>query len=383
MAIATLAAACGDDEEAAPTVEPPPPAVAAPVRSEPAENRGEPAATLCTGNSYACAVRAGRIHCWGKMWEHLPPPRDFGPKPFPETEGAVEVACGRDFACLRRADGTVACWGTGSLGQLGTEVEVGDYGFRSRWTPETIAGLDDAEEIALGSLFGCARRASGTVVCWGSNQGGTLGDGSSVEHRHTPAPVSGLSNVVDISIGGSAACALTEGGRIFCWGQPLGEEQARTPVEIAIEDVVEVVARSWGGCARTSDGRVICWGSNDSGELGDGTTEARSEPVVVSNVSGARALNRVSSRGFCATLAAGRVLCWGFNANAELGRPRSNERPTPTPVAAFEGLAFADTHSSVSCGTRTDGSVWCWGEDRFGVVGAGGDDEAEPTRVEL
>lgn len=102
--------------------------------------------------------------------------------------------------------------------------------------------LDDVEEVAVDDIHGCARRRDRTVWCWGGNQYGALGDGSSVQRRTTPGMVPGLTNVVMIDVGSTGGtCALREG----------------------------------------PPGTVWCWGLNVAGQVGDGTRINRSTPVQV------------------------------------------------------------------------------------------------------
>jgi alpha-tubulin suppressor-like RCC1 family protein len=100
--------------------------------------------------------------------------------------GAVEITTNYFHTCARRASGTVVCWGDNTFGQLGD----GTVGIL-RSTPVAVSGLSDAVEIDAGERHTCARRASGTVVCWGLGDNGQLGDGM-MTTRLTPVAVMGL-----------------------------------------------------------------------------------------------------------------------------------------------------------------------------------------------
>jgi alpha-tubulin suppressor-like RCC1 family protein len=95
------------------------------------------------------------------------------------------------------------------------------------------------KQLALGADFGCGLAATGSVLCWGGQVNGELGDGKIDRWRVDPEPVHGVTNAVEIAAAYDHACA------------------------------------------RTSDGVVYCWGANDRGQLGDGTLVNRSEAVRV------------------------------------------------------------------------------------------------------
>ncbi len=114
----------------------------------------------------------------------------------------------------------------------------------SHWIVQYFSGLASGiTMVAAGTHHNCALTNIGAVLCWGDNPSGQLGDGTTV-NRATPATVSGL----------NAGVAFITAGR------------AHT-------------------CALISSGAVQCWGSNDSGELGDGTSTPRTTLVDVPGLS--------------------------------------------------------------------------------------------------
>ena len=153
--------------------------------------------------------------------------------------------------------------------------------------------------ITAGGTHTCALTTSGAVLCWGANDSGQLGDGTSLQ-RLTPTSVTGLGSGVAIlaaggGYSGSHTCALTIGGSVLCWGAngsgQLGDGTMTprlTPVSVSGLGA-GVSAISAGGshtCALRTTGTVQCWGANESGQLGDGTTTQRLMPTAVSGLSG-------------------------------------------------------------------------------------------------
>ncbi|MBK6536199.1 MAG: hypothetical protein IPF99_43700 [Deltaproteobacteria bacterium] len=196
----------------------------------------------------------------------------------------AQLAAGWDHTCVRTATGQVLCWGGNYVGQLGDGTQD------SRPTPTPVVGLADAVEITAGSGHTCARSTSGQVLCWGGNQYGQLGDGRTfprgIPGRLTPTPVVGLADAVEIRAGSAHTCARRTTGEVVCWGDnqygQLGDGttvQRLTPTPVEdITDAVEIVAGESHTCARRATGQVLCWGIGPEGQLGNGTATRRLRP---------------------------------------------------------------------------------------------------------
>ena len=156
-------------------------------------------------------------------------------------------------------------------------------------TPTPTMPPGGNRQIAAGAEHTCALTSSGGVKCWGRNNYGQLGDGTTTD-RLTPVDVSDLADgVQSIEAGVAHTCALTASGVTMCWGRndygQLGDGTTTdrlTPVEVSdlAVDVQAIAAGPEHSCALTS-GDIRCWGGNGRGQLGDGTTTDRLTPVEV------------------------------------------------------------------------------------------------------
>jgi alpha-tubulin suppressor-like RCC1 family protein len=255
-------------------------------RGTPVEVTGLDGATvLSAGNFSACAVRgSGRVLCWGSNTQgQLGVPSTTVQSPVPvEVPGlsqVTKVSVGGEFACALTTDGTVRCWGSGVLGQLGDGTAA------SGPTPRAVP-IPAAVDVDAGNTGACAVLVDGTARCWGTNEYGQLGDGTTT-NRLSPVTVSGLTGATRIDIGGTHACAVVASG-LACWGGnfegQLGNGttvDSTTPVPVALAEGLEVVAGGVHTCGRDSLNAIYCWGRNLQGTLGDGTILTRLTPVPV------------------------------------------------------------------------------------------------------
>jgi alpha-tubulin suppressor-like RCC1 family protein len=286
------------------------------------------------------------------------------------------LAAGEGHTCAVTPGGAVRCWGDNQYGQLGDGTTT------NRLTPTAVNGLEsNVVGVVAGFFHTCALTAGGAVYCWGRNSGGQLGDGTQT-NRPTPVPVSALdSGVVAVAAGSSHTCALTGGGAVQCWGFNSfgdvgdGTETIRlTPVPVSGLDsgVAAITAGNLHTCAVTTGGAAKCWGQNGDGELGDGTTTSRSTPVDVSGLSGGVAAVAAGFWHTCAMTTGGAVKCWGDNIAGALGDGTQTTRLTPVQVSGLASGAEAVVAGGArTCALMTGGAVWCWGLNQYGQLGDG------------
>ena len=233
----------------------------------------------------------------------------------------VHVSASGAHSCALLPDGTLSCWGYNEFGQLGNGTTVDTS------TAVAVAGITGATAVSAGHHHTCALLGDGTVRCWGANQFGQLGDGTATTDT-TPVPVAvgGITTAVAVTTGAYHACALLADGTVRCWGYnefgQLGNgatASSSTPVTVAgLAAPTVVTAGAYHTCALLADGAIRCWGRNDYGQLGDGNTPDSPSPVGVSGLDPAAA---VTAGGFhtCALLPDRSVRCWGQNIFGQLG----------------------------------------------------------------
>jgi alpha-tubulin suppressor-like RCC1 family protein len=254
--------------------------------------------------------------------------------------------------------------------------------------------------VSAGGDSACAIEG-GMAYCWGWNQNGQLGDGTTADSA-VPVAVdaSGVlagKTLTQISTGAGAACALDSDGAAYCWGAngagQLGDgTTADSAVPVAVDasgvlagKTLTQISTSGGvTCAIATTGAAYCWGSNTYyGELGDGSTSVSSSVPVAVDTSGALAnktLVQISVGEFaaCALDAGGRAYCWGGNSFGELGDGSVSDSSS-VPVAVGTGGVLAGkrltqitaTGQYHVCALDTAGAVYCWGSDGFGQLGDG------------
>jgi len=276
---------------------------------------------------------------------------------------------------LTPSDG-VRCWGDNENGELGDGTTI------HRSMPVDVVGLDSKiVSVDAGGSQTCALTDVGGVKCWGLNESGQLGDGTETDSS-TPVDVVNLSRgVVSVSVGGGRACAVTTAGGVKCWGLTwygqLGDGNHNfysTPVDVPGLDR-GVAAVSTGGnhiCVLTAKGGVKCWGWNASGQLGDGTTNHSSTPVDVVGLESGVAAISTGTNHTCALTDAGGVKCWGDNTWGQVGDATNINRSTPVDVVGMSsGTIDVTTGSGHTCGLTISGGVKCWGANSSGDLGNG------------
>ena len=345
------------------------------------------AIALAAGERHACAVRAaGTVVCWGA--DDTGQLGDGGgadqqtPIAVPGVTTATTVVAGSGFSCALLADRSAVCWGDDADGEIGD----GAPGATPRG-PTPVMGLVGARSLSAHWQHACAILSDGSVACWGSNSSGQLGDGTEI-NRAQPVAVPGLQNVVAVATGLSHTCAMTAGA-VHCWGDnsqgQLGSDASGTsgsmPQLTLVPIVIDPVAIAAGAqhtCAVRLNGQVLCWGQNSSGQLGEGTMTSLPEPVPVTGLT--NGVNVTAGATFsCATTNDGAIFCWGDDHYGQLGTGHDVVRPLPTTIAvSADQVTAGGAHSCAVGRAAVPGGAndfLCWGSDQAGQLGDNGDED--------
>jgi len=212
--------------------------------------------------------------------------------------GVLAIAAGGAFSLALKSDGTVWAWGSNSKGQLGDTTQV------TRLTPvpvlsaDAVTPLSGITAIAAGGSHALAIDGGTTMYAWGYNELGQLGDGTTIS-RLVAVPVVMPGVVTAISAGLDHSLAVI-GGDVYAWGYnfygQLGNGaalQSDTPVTefqrvqlqsgIILSSIVDVIAVGHHSIARDVSSTIWTWGNNTYGQLGDGTTQSRSNAKALTN----------------------------------------------------------------------------------------------------
>ncbi len=306
---------------------------------------------------------------------------------------------------------SLACWGANADGQLG------DGTFIERHQPVKVKGLPSpAASVTAGAAHTCVVAYSGGVYCWGRNDHGQLGDGTTTDSA-VPLLVPLPSPAIRVAAGHYFTCAVLSSHTLYCWGHneygQAGGDQLNllTPGLRFKINTVEDVAGGFGhGCIRLMDDTVQCWGLNDTAQLGDhtlgGVVTSLVDPIDEDLSAGVSRLS-LGNRSSCAQLLDGvvkcwgsqadangthhvyrlgagtdhaciarnaratRVYCWGDNNQGQLGNGSFVDSATLVAVQGIGAVAALGSGHFHTCAITAAGARWCWGDNSAGQLGDG------------
>jgi hypothetical protein len=327
--------------------------------NDPPREQGPARATqISVGRTHACArMSDDSVRCWGA--------NDWN---MQDSERAGERAAGRhlddvpDRRGRRRRDRTVWCWGANHQGQLGTPPSETERG------PAAVPGIAGAVSLTAAEQGACALVEDGAIWCWGQE----LSPGR-MPRVNEPVRVLGPSDALVVR-GKFFFCALRGDGSVWCWGPNMG---ARPAPVAGLTDVTEVSVGAGMACARTSRGALSCWGDSDSGQLGPSSGEFERQPVPIAGLAGVTTVG-AGSASACAASADG-VRCWGHvgahpafssaclrmtSHHGGGGAPLQWQFcPVPTRLDGLADVVALDVGGLQHCALTRDGRVFCWGPD--------------------
>jgi RHS repeat-associated protein len=243
------------------------------------------------GSGFSLVLKAdGTVWAWGvnnrgQLGDDEYVNRTF-PLPVLNIEHCIAIFAAMEHSLAIASDGSVWSWGYNDKGQLG----IGSTSYKR--VPVKLNDLDHVIAISAGDKHSIALREDGTVWTWGSNEYCQLGNGSSCNQyskKYLPTLVPGLNDIIAISAGYYHSLALTSDGTVMAWGRndygELGNgtsENQATPVQVpGLSNIIAIDAGTYYSTALKADGTIYSFGKNNYGQLGDKTLTHRNDPVNV------------------------------------------------------------------------------------------------------
>ena len=308
----------------------------------------------------------------------------------------MTMSAGYERSMGIKADGSLWAWGSGSFSALGLGSSTSNVyaltqvGTDKNWVSVTAYGDHSA-----------ALKSDGTLWVWGRNNYGQLGLGTSGStNQTTPIKVNNDTDWAAVAAAQNFTMALKTDGTLWCWGRnnsgqlgigSSGSTTQNSPRKVN-DDTDWAMVATWRAnhtAAIKSDGSLWAWGSNGQGQVGDGTLVNKTSPTRVGTDNDWASV-KVGSVHTVAQKTDGSIWAWGFDYHGQLALGiEEDETPRPNPIRVPVPLGTGNwmlgrygVGDSFVVAQKTDGSVWSWGENYYGALGVGDDeDRYTPVRV--
>jgi alpha-tubulin suppressor-like RCC1 family protein len=346
------------------------------------------------GLEHGCGLKVdGSLWCWGTRGT-LGIGVDLASldmdAPMPVMAGVAwrTLAVGASHACAIAVDGALYCWGANFNGQVGIGTTSG-----AEASPRRVNAPDTFTAVSAGASTSCAIRSDGTLWCWGANESGEIGNGAPGGNVTMPYNLGG--DWDRVAAGTSTTCAIT-GGVLYCWGADgngqvgIAPPASGAPVYATPQRVdnttewTDVAVGDSHTCGMKFGGRLVCFGANANGQLGTGgTSRGVTLPVLVGT--GYQAV-AASPANTCAITTDGTLQCWGqaglISGNGAHATGKEPPVLVPTAISARHDWASLSLSGLTACARHTDNSYACWGSDNSGAMGDDATFYENPTPVD-
>lgn len=318
----------------------------------------------------------------------------------------ASITAGGSSACGLTPEGAAWCWGQDTYGQLGNGAAIS--GNQPLPVAVDMAPLSGATFVMLsaGRTHVCGVSDAGIGYCWGRD--GALGlPADATGNQHSPSPVDmallpGGATLVSISTALGHSCGLVSDENLYCWGQNnngvLGIGSSGGSFPITAVDVsglpagtrfAAVTTGDSHTCALSTDHVAYCWGSGTNGATGNGQQSLDvllPNPVVTNTIPAGTHFTVLEGGGTntCGILDTGAAYCWGFGGWGALGTGDGTSRYSPHPVATTNlpaGTVFTElsADNNLTCAATAVGTFYCWGRDNQGQQGDGAAHTDDPA----
>lgn len=304
---------------------------------------GETYTSISAGHTHTCAVGVS-AECWGHdAYGVLGNESGVGEcaaggtcrgTPLAVTGGIdfTQVSAGDMFTCGLDGSAAAYCWGNNSLGELG----IGSVDDNPHPAPVAVTGGVSFQSLVAGGGHVCAL-STGLAYCWGYNHQDQLGLGvvdTAGQTHATPDTVAGGHRFRELSAGTYHTCGIASDSSAFCWGTndagQLGQGSTSNPVNtpVPVTTALKFLALAAGfdhTCGIATDSLAYCWGANSGGQLGDGTTAPHYTPMPVSG--GLKFSVITANRNFTCGVSSNVAYCWGGSGAGGGGEGRLGTDP--------------------------------------------------------
>jgi alpha-tubulin suppressor-like RCC1 family protein len=312
------------------------------------------------------------------------------------AKGNFTIAAGEYHTCAIAGSGDAYCWGENDNGALGDGTDDDSDGDG----PQLVIGGHEWASISAGHDVSCGITTSGAAYCWGENDDGELGDGTTDDSDESgPQLVIGGHEWKMVSVGDEHVCGVTTSGAAYCWGENNNGALGDGTYGDTLEDGPSLVAGgiNWGSisaglwhtCGLSASGVAYCWGADDAyegaGQLGNGPDEG--DTNVPEAVFGGLSFTAIDAGDFhtCGVTVGGDGYCWGEGSSGQVGNGTFlDENQSPMLVSGELEWSYIDPGDDHTCGVTTSGAAYCWGLNYEGELGNGDpDNESASTPQEV
>lgn len=348
--------------------------------------------SLSGGARISCVINGkdGVPYCWGGQNQG-----QFGngtmnmsnPSPISAYGGGsgfkmidTDITDGQGFTCVINSSSQILCAGNNNVGQLGR----GFAGAAQSTPAQESTMASNWSKLVVEQLHTCAINTLGELYCWGGGASGRLGDGTATD-RYDPTRVGTGTDWVSLGLTNVSSCGIRGSGVAYCWGAngagQVGngnttQQDAPALVSGGFSDWTLIRGNNNHFCGLRATGQGYCWGDGIGGRVrGDGTNGGSTVPFEVTGNFTNWTYIAGGYESSCG-IRGGRLYCWGQR--DEYGIPDGLPITDPNPTGIVEAAGGFTDWGMVSppanfgsCASRSNGKIYCWGENSTGSVGNG------------